>query len=272
MCGTKAQVFVGICGRSGVALYTTTCPLFQYYYFVELYFKFPSSHSIYLHPSMNIKLSKADKKILLKSKDTYSVMQKILLQADKINQNKEHFWILGLATNNKLLFVELVSLGSVNRTIVEPMDVYSIAMHRRAVKIVLCHNHPSGSLQPSKEDYDITDRLIQGGLILNVPVVDHLIISTTSYVSFEDMGWMDILRDSIRHVPKYAFAQKVETKVSEWMEQQIAKTKEEARQHLLYIIAQLNKRGMSAKEIAQCTNLTVREVRRLSMEFVGYSK
>ncbi|MFK7799294.1 MAG: RadC family protein [Aureispira sp.] len=271
MCGKNAQVFVGICGRSGVALYTTTGPLFQYYYF-EWYSKTSSNHCIYLQHPMNVKLSKADKKILLESKDTYSIMQKILLQDDKINQNKEHFWILGLATNNKLLFVELVSLGSVNRTIVEPMDVYSLAIHRRAVKIVLCHNHPSGSLTPSKEDHDITDRLIQGGLILNVPVVDHLIISTTSYVSFEDMGWMKILRDSIRHMPKYAFAQSIETRMSELMEQQIAKTKEKARQNILYIIAQLKKRDMNAKEIAACINLTVREVTRLSIECIGQSK
>ncbi|MFK7798418.1 MAG: RadC family protein [Aureispira sp.] len=212
---------------------------------------------------MNIKLSKADKILLLNPKDIYSVMQKILLQADQIKQNREHFWVLGLATNNKLLFVELVSLGSVNRTIVEPMEVYSLAIRQRAVKIVLCHNHPSGQLKPSEEDYNITDRLIQVGLIVNVPVVDHLIISDTGYLSFEDVGLMQFLRSSIQYVPKYALAQRVQAVIAESVEKQLAKIKEEAQQNMLSVAVYLKKRGLSAKEIAECTNLTIKEVRRL---------
>ena len=208
---------------------------------------------------MNIKLSKADKKILLTPKDIYSVMQKILLQASPIHQNKEHFWVLGLANNNKLLFVELVSLGSVNKTIVEPMEVYSPAIGQRAVKIVLCHNHPSGELAPSDEDYDITDRLIQVGRIINIPVVDHLIISTTSYLSFVEVYLMKYLEKSIQYVPSYALAQIM----SERAEVQIAQAKEEARQNLLGVAAKLKKHGLTAKQIAECTTLTIREVRGL---------
>ncbi|MFK7797009.1 MAG: JAB domain-containing protein [Aureispira sp.] len=212
---------------------------------------------------MNIKLSKADKIPLLQPKDRYSIMQKILLQADKIKQNKEHFWVLGLASNNKLLFVELVSLGSVNKTIVEPMEVYSLAIRRRAVKIVLCHNHPSGTLKPSAEDYDITDRLIQVGLIVNLPVVDHLIISDTSYLSFEEIGLMEFLKKSIQYVPSYALAQRVQALIAESVEKQIARIKKEARQNMFRTAIQLKKHGLTAKEIAECTNLTVREVRSL---------
>jgi DNA repair protein RadC len=73
-------------------------------------------------------------------------MQQILLREDKIDQNREHFWVIGLANNNRILFIELVSLGTVNRTLVEPMEVYSLALQKRAVKIILCHNHPSGIL------------------------------------------------------------------------------------------------------------------------------
>ncbi|MFK7798395.1 MAG: JAB domain-containing protein [Aureispira sp.] len=209
---------------------------------------------------MNIKLSKADKKILIAPKDIYSVMQKILLQATPIHQNKEHFWILGLANNNKLLFVELVSLGSVNKTIVEPMEVYSPAIRQRAVKIVLCHNHPSGSLKPSEEDCDITDRLIQVGRIVNIPVVDHLIISTTSYLSFVEVSLMKCLKKSIQYVPNYALAQIM----AERTEIQIAKIKEEAQKNTRSTAAKLKKLGLTAKEIAECTNLTIREVRSLN--------
>ena len=208
---------------------------------------------------MEIKLSKADKKILLTTKDIYSLMQKILLQASSINQNKEHFWILGLANNNKLLFVELVSLGSVNRTIVEPMEVYSLAIRKRAVKIILCHNHPSGSTKPSEEDCNMTDRLIQVGRIVNIPVIEHLIISTSSYLSFVDVGLMDHLKKSIQYVPNYALAQIMAERAAV----QIAKIREEALQNLLGVAAKLKEYDLTAKQIAECTNLTIKEVRSL---------
>jgi DNA repair protein RadC len=208
---------------------------------------------------MEIKLSKTDKKILLTPKDIYSVMQKILLQASPINQNKEHFWVLGLANNNKLLFVELVSLGSVNKTIVEPMEVYSLAIRKRAVKIILCHNHPSGSTKPSEEDWNITDRLIQVGRIVDIPVVEHLIISTTSYLSFADTGLINFLNKSIQYVPNYALARIMDERANA----QIAKIRAEARQKLLGVAAKLKKYGLTAKQIAECTNLPIKEVRSL---------
>ena len=212
---------------------------------------------------MDIKLSKTDKKILLDSKDIYSLMQKILLKASPVHQNKEHFWILGLANNNKLLFVELISLGSVNRTIVEPMEVYNPAIRRRAVKIVLCHNHPSGSTKPSDEDFDITDRLIQVGQIINIPVVDHLIITTSSYLSFADVCLMKRLHKSIQYVPDYALAQKVRDVTTEEAEKEIVKIKKEVQQQMRHTAAKLRKFGLTAKQIAECTNLTIREVRHL---------
>ncbi len=104
-------------------------------------------------------------------------MQKILLRADRIDQDREHFWIVGLANNNRILFIELIGLGSINATIAEPMDVFSFALQKRAVKVILVHNHPSGDLQPSEADKDTTDNLIQAGRIVRTEVSDHLIIT-----------------------------------------------------------------------------------------------
>ncbi len=143
---------------------------------------------------MNIELSDIEKIKILNSDDLYGIMQRVLLREDKIDQNREHFWVIGLENNNRILFIELVSLGTVNKTIAQPMEVFSLALQKRAVKIILCHNHPSGELKPSEQDKDITDRLIQVGLIVDTPVVDHLIISTKSYMSFIDVGLFDILK------------------------------------------------------------------------------
>ena len=68
-----------------------------------------------------------------------------------------------------------------NSTIAEPMEVFSFALQKQAVKVILVHNHPSGDLTPSEADKDLSDRLIQVGIIVNVPIVDHFIISERSY-------------------------------------------------------------------------------------------
>ncbi|MFK7798033.1 MAG: JAB domain-containing protein [Aureispira sp.] len=215
---------------------------------------------------MTINLSKADKIKLLNSESIYSIMQKILLREDDIEQNKEHFWILGLANNNRLLFVELISLGSVNKTIVEPMEVYSMALQKRAVKIILCHNHPSGELKPSKEDLDITDRLIQVGRIVNLPVLDHLIISDISYLSFDDIGLMQELQASIKYVPSYELAQRIREEMEELMETRVAEAKELAtriakEQEKLTIATALKNSGMQIEDIARFTGLSVDEIK-----------
>ncbi len=135
---------------------------------------------------MNVKLSSAQKIKLLNSEAIYPVMQQVLLRENKIGRNKEHFWIIGLVQNNKILYIELISLGTVNTTLVEPMEVFSIALQKRSVQIILIHNHPSGGLTPSKSDQRLTDRLLQVGKFLNMPVIDHLILSEEGYYSFYD--------------------------------------------------------------------------------------
>ncbi|MEO1385510.1 MAG: JAB domain-containing protein, partial [Bacteroidota bacterium] len=130
---------------------------------------------------MTIRLSDKDKIKVLNSGDLYGIMQRILLRENKIDRDREHFWVVGLASNLRILFIELVSLGTVNKAIVEPMEVFSLALQKRAIYVILVHNHPSGDLIPSKEDKDVTDRLIQTGLIVNTLVLDHLIISEENY-------------------------------------------------------------------------------------------
>ena len=152
---------------------------------------------------MDVHLTEEERIRILNSEDLYGIMQRILLRENKIDQDREHFWVVGLQNNNRILFIELVSMGSVNQTIAEPMEVFSLALQKRAVKIVLVHNHPSGELQPSASDKDLTDRLIQVGLIVNTPVIDHLIISEKSYLSFMDTGILRELEQSSKWVPEY---------------------------------------------------------------------
>ena len=199
---------------------------------------------------MNIKLTEAERIKILNSDDLYGIMQKILLREHKIDQNREHFWVIGLENNHRILFIELISLGSVNKTIAEPMEVFSFALQKRAVKMVLCHNHPSGELKPSDADKDITDRLIQVGIIVETEVVDHLIISNKSYLSFKDIGLLEELEKSTKYVPPYVLAERIKKEATK-----IAKQKEKIE------IAKAMKRANEDNEkIAAFTGLTLEEI------------
>ncbi|SFQ05446.1 DNA repair protein RadC [Pseudarcicella hirudinis] len=140
---------------------------------------------------MNVKLSTEQKIKVLNCEDLVRIMQQILMRENKIGRNKEHFWIVCLANNNRILMIELISLGTVNSTLVEPMEVFSFALQKRAVQIILVHNHPSGETEPSEGDNYVTDRMMAIGKFINVPVLDHLIITETSYLSYLEVGLLD---------------------------------------------------------------------------------
>lgn len=110
---------------------------------------------------MNIKLNNSGKIKLISSDDVYSVMERIFKRESKIDRKKEHFWTISLDTVCRILNIELVSLGTVKATLVEPMEVYSIPLQKKASKIIIVHNHPSGNLKPSDQDKELTNRLIQ---------------------------------------------------------------------------------------------------------------
>ena len=202
---------------------------------------------------MNIKLTEAERIKILNSDDLYGIMQKILLREQKIDQNREHFWVIGLENNNRILFIELISLGTVNKTFAEPMEVFSFALQKRAVSIILCHNHPSGELRPSDEDKDITDRLIQVGIIVDLKVIDHLIISDKSYLSFKDIGLLEELEKSTKYVPPYVLAKRMKKEAAE-----IAK-----RKNTIEIAKQFKRNGVDNETISLSTGLTIEEVEKL---------
>ena len=187
---------------------------------------------------------------ILNADDIFQIMVKILLREDKIDRDKEHFWVVGLATNNKLLFIELISLGTVNSTLVEPMEVFSVALQKRAVNIILVHNHPSGELKPSEQDKDITDRLIQVGKIVNTPVFDHLIITRTSFLSFKDVELLDKLEMSTKYVPPYVQMERMKKELTE-----LAKSSEKT-----VIAKELKRNGLANELIAESTGLSLEEV------------
>lgn len=101
---------------------------------------------------------------------------------------KEHFVVLLLNARHAVLRVEVVSVGSLNASIVHPREVFAPALEHAAASVVLVHNHPSGDSEPSEEDLKITQRLVDAGELLGVAVLDHVIVAKRGNYSFRANG------------------------------------------------------------------------------------
>ena len=209
---------------------------------------------------MDIRLKKEEKIRVLCSDDLYEIMQRILKREGRIDRNREHLWTVSLDTAYRILNIELVSLGTVNKTLVEPMEVFSVPLQKRAVKLIIVHNHPSGQLKPSEQDKDITDQLIQVGRIMKVPLMDHLIISETDHYSFSDSGLLYELEQSLKYVPAYEIKRRYEKAAKEIGKKQ---GNNEGRKEMAKV---MKKNGEPIEKIMAYTSLSKGVINRLKVE------
>ena len=211
---------------------------------------------------MRVKLTKAQRIRVLNSVDVYEVMQRILLRENKIDRNKEHFWVVCLSNSNKILLIELVSLGTMKKSLVDPTEVFSFALQKRAAQLIMVHNHPGGALQPSPEDTDITDRMYQVGLFLDLPVIDHLIITERKFYSFKDSGLLAELSKSEKYVLKY---KKEEQRIRKEGEKKgIQKGLQKgAKLKAVEMARVMKKDGKTNEEIMRYTKLSKRQIEKL---------
>jgi DNA repair protein RadC len=126
-----------------------------------------------------------DKVKITKSKELAAYLKTILQ-----NESKEYFVVVFLNAASKVLGYEKISEGGINGTVADPRIIFKKALENGASSIVLCHNHPSGNLQPSKADIELTKKMIEAGKFLDIIVADHIIVSETGYYSFVDGGDM----------------------------------------------------------------------------------
>lgn len=100
----------------------------------------------------------------------------------------EQFKVLFLNRSNKVICIYNVSSGGVTGTVADPKLIFMAALRVNAVSIILCHNHPSGSLKPSKADEELTQKIKGAGNFLDIKVLDHVILTSEYYFSFADEG------------------------------------------------------------------------------------
>ena len=137
--------------------------------------------------SYRTKVKASERKKITSSKDAESIFREIWSSSMEF---KEEFYIILLNRANQVLGWYKVSEGGMSGTVVDPKLVFSIALKSLASSLVVAHNHPSGNLKPSTEDINLTKRLKEAGALLEIPVLDHLILTNDGYYSFGDEGMM----------------------------------------------------------------------------------
>ena len=117
--------------------------------------------------------------------------------------DREVFAVLNLKTNGQIINMNICSVGTLNASMVSPREVFKSSILSNAASFIAVHNHPSGNLTPSREDMDLTERLIECGKLLDIKMLDHVIVAgeTGDRYSFREEGEMDRLE---RNVPVWS--------------------------------------------------------------------
>src|SRR3989344_1935718 len=102
------------------------------------------------------------------------------------NIKKEYFYLFCLDSRNKVIKKELVSVGTLNSSLVHPREVFEPAIRNLSAQLVIAHNHPSGDINPSEEDLNITAKLVKAGELLGINILDHIVIAKDNYFSFKE--------------------------------------------------------------------------------------
>ena len=130
------------------------------------------------------KESDINKKVAItSSKDAFHQIQNVLMDLEH-----EEFWVIYLNRKNEVIKNINISKGGISGTIADSKIIFKNGVEQLASAIILCHNHPSGSVMPSEEDKRLTKKIIESGKLLDMPVLDHLIIGEKKYFSFADEG------------------------------------------------------------------------------------
>ncbi len=109
------------------------------------------------------------------------VLAQVVYMRDK---KREHLMAIYLNARNEMIYKKPMFIGTLNASIVHPREIFALALEKNAAAVIIAHNHPSGSKEPSEDDIRITKRIAEAGKIMGVQLIDHVIITKKSYFSF----------------------------------------------------------------------------------------
>ena len=113
-----------------------------------------------------------------------------LLRKDFYAKSKEYLYVVSLDARRYVISRSLISIGTVSETLIHPREIFMQALFKNAVSIVLAHNHPSGDPNPSFQDISITKRVARVGVVLGIPLVDHVIVANDQFVSMKASNYL----------------------------------------------------------------------------------
>ena len=151
--------------------------------------------------------------------DIYEIMKRVLKREQKLDRDKEHFWVMALNKANKIVNLELVAFGANNRVKSRPADILAIPLQKQAQRLILIHNQPSGILKPSQEDKDFIDKMIKACELVKTRVLDYVIITEHSYFSCADTGLLERLEASTKYLLSYELERKLHEELQEAREE-----------------------------------------------------
>jgi DNA repair protein RadC len=122
------------------------------------------------------------------AQDVAKVFQDLLKLEETIDQDKEHFYVMHVNSRQQINLVELVAIGTLDHAEIHPRETFRRAVIEGSYSIIVAHNHPTGDVTPSEDDIKTTTKLHKAGEILNIPLLDHIIMSANdgSFFSFQD--------------------------------------------------------------------------------------
>jgi DNA repair protein RadC len=129
---------------------------------------------------MNLTTTIKDKTIIKASAQAYTIFRKIA------GKPQEYFVVLTLSGSHAPIKFHIVTIGLLNRAAVHPREVFRPAIRDNAAAVIVGHNHPSGELEPSPEDKEVTERLREASEIIGINFLDHLIVSEKGFYSFNE--------------------------------------------------------------------------------------
>lgn len=136
--------------------------------------KLVKEHS-FLYPERNVK----------SPDDAYKLLKQFLVDVDR-----EYFLVVCLDTKNQPTAINVCHIGSLNASIVHPREVLKPAILSNSASIIVAHNHPSNDPTPSREDIEVTKRLVEAGKVIGIEVLDHLVVCTDKFISLKEKGYL----------------------------------------------------------------------------------
>jgi len=139
-------------------------------------------------------LQKIEPVILSSAASVAKYFKTVFEMVGEEDKHKERMYVAGLNNKNTLLYIDLVSIGTVNQTTIYTREIFRQAIMKNASNIIICHNHQSGNQSPSRDDIVVTKKVIEVGKIINVVMLDHIILSGVNdeYLSFSEEGLLEI--------------------------------------------------------------------------------